>query len=261
MNLLNGSAYIIWIDTVTPLSASSGNPLYYRPVVCGTSNGFNLDIESISTRNKCDGGFDQSESGYIGWNFDLEGFAIGIDTAEVSVKANFQTIADLALNKTKFWAKQEDVKTTITREGKVRIGAFTEKSDIDTPYSFSASFVGIGRPIMNSDFIPTGNPIYFGSSASQPITESDIVSLTKIDFEQSFILNTGVINRFFTFAIESSAGIVSVTDLDVPIFNDLTADYLFKGNVTIDTLTYKIYTLELAIPYSINHRHEVILSI
>lgn len=259
MNLLNGKSYVIWIDTVTPLTASSGSEEHYRPVVCGVSNGISLDAESISTRNKCDGGFDNSESGYISWNFDLDGFAIGLNVGEA--KANFQTIADLLLNKTKFWAKQEDLNKTITREGKVRVGAFAEKADIGTPYSFNASFVGIGRPIMNSNFIPVGNPIYYGSSATQPITNSDVVSLNQTPFAANVTLNTGITNRFFTVAFEQSVSITSIIDLDLPLFNDLTTDYLYKGNVTISGLTYKIYTLELAIPYSTNHRHQITLSI
>ena len=155
MNVLNGSVYILWIDVVTPITADRGNPEYYRPVVCGVSNGVNIDIESISTRNKCDGGFDQSESGYISWSFDLEGHAVGLRNSEASVKANFQEIADLALDKVKFWAKQEDVETSVTREGRVRIGSFKEVSAQDQPYSFSASFVGIGRPIFETNIYRT----------------------------------------------------------------------------------------------------------
>jgi len=71
MNLLNGSNFLIWIDVTTPLTAERG--LDYRPVVCGTSNGFSMNAESISLRNKCDGGLDNSESGYISWGCDLDG--------------------------------------------------------------------------------------------------------------------------------------------------------------------------------------------
>ena len=155
MNVLSGNFYILWIDVITPLTDERGNPEYYRPVVCGVSNGVNLDIESISTRNKCDGGFDQSESGYISWSFDLDGFAVGLRNSEASVKANFQELADLALNKVKFWAKQEDAETSVTREGRVRIGSFKEVASLDAPYSFTASFIGIGRPIFETNIYKT----------------------------------------------------------------------------------------------------------
>lgn len=153
MNLLNGTAYLIWIDVTTPLTAERG--LDYRPIVCGVSNGFGMDIESISTRNKCDGGYDQSKGGYLSWSFDMDGFAVGLKMADKIAKANFQEIALLALNKTEFWAKMEDLETTITREGKVRITQYRETADLDSPYSFTANFIGIGKPILETNIYHT----------------------------------------------------------------------------------------------------------
>lgn len=151
MNLLNGASYLIWIDVTTSLTAERG--LDYRPIVCGVSNGFGMDIESISTRNKCDGGYDQSEGGYLSWSFDMDGFAVGLKMADKIAKANFQEVALLALNKTEFWAKMEDLGTTITREGKVRITSYRETADLDSPYSFTANFIGIGKPILEENII------------------------------------------------------------------------------------------------------------
>lgn len=151
MNVLNGSAYLIWIDTTTPLTAERGSD--YRPVVCGVSNGFGMDIESISTRNKCDGGYDQSKGGYLSWSFDMDGFAVGLKMADQIAKSNFQDIAELALNKVEFWAKMEDVETSVTREGKVRITQYRETANLDSPYSFTANFIGIGKPILESNII------------------------------------------------------------------------------------------------------------
>lgn len=151
MNLLSGKSYILWIDTETALTESSGSDANYRPIVCGISNGFGMDIESISTRNKDDGGYDQSEAGYLSWNFDMDGFAIGVKTSDR--KANFQEIAELAKAKKAFWIKQEDVEQTITREGKARITSYRETADLETPYSFTASFIGIGEPLISSNII------------------------------------------------------------------------------------------------------------
>jgi hypothetical protein len=153
MNLLNGTAYLIWIDVTTALTAERG--LDYRPIVCGVSNGFGMDIESISTRNKCDGGYDQSKGGYLSWSFDMDGFAVGLKMADKIAKANFQEIALLALNKTEFWAKMEDLETSITREGKVRITQYRETADLDSPYSFTANFIGIGKPILETNIFKT----------------------------------------------------------------------------------------------------------
>lgn len=151
MNLLNGTSYLIWIDVTTSLTAERG--LDYRPIVCGVSNGFGMDIESISTRNKCDGGYDQSKGGYLSWSFDMDGFAVGLKMADKIAKANFQEIALLALNKAEFWAKMEDLETSITREGKVRITSYRETADLDSPYSFTANFIGIGKPILETNII------------------------------------------------------------------------------------------------------------
>lgn len=151
MNLLNGIAYILWIDTDTPLTASSGTEANYRPIVCGISNGFGMDIESISTRNKTDGGYDQSLGGYLSWSFDMDGYAIGVKTSDQ--KANFQELAELAKAKKIFWIKQQDIAETIKREGKARISSYRETADLDSPYSFTANFTGIGEPLLSSDII------------------------------------------------------------------------------------------------------------
>lgn len=155
MNTYNGSDYIILIDTVTPITAASGTIDNYRPVLCGTSNGLNLEFESISFRNKCDGGYDRTESGYGTWGFDLDGHAIGIRYADRLTQANFQEVAMLAIKKRKFWAKMSNLTGNIVREGVVRIGSYRETAEMDTPYSFSVSFVGIGEPIFITNLFTT----------------------------------------------------------------------------------------------------------
>jgi len=151
MNVLNGSPYLIHIDTVTPLTAERG--MDYRPIVCGVSNGFGMDIESISIRNKLDGGYDQSLGGYLSWNFDLDGFAVGLKQADKLTQANFHEIALLARDKREFWCKMEDLETTVTREGRVRITSYRETADNASPYSFTANFIGIGKPILEENII------------------------------------------------------------------------------------------------------------
>jgi len=151
MNVLSGSPYLIHIDTVTPLTAERG--VDYRPIVCGVSNGFGMDIESISIRNKLDGGYDQSLGGYLSWNFDLDGFAVGLKQADKLTQANFHEIALLARDKREFWCKMEDLETTVTREGKVRITSYRETADNASPYGFTANFIGIGKPILEENII------------------------------------------------------------------------------------------------------------
>lgn len=153
MNVLSGNSYLIWIDLITPLTAARGTFENYRPIVCGVSNGFGMDIESISTRNKLDGGYDQSLAGYLSWNFDLDGFAVGLKQADKLAKANFHEIALLARDKTEFWCKMEDLETTVTREGRVRITSYRETADNASPFSFTANFIGIGKPILEENII------------------------------------------------------------------------------------------------------------
>lgn len=162
MNLLNGSNFLIWIDTDTPITAPKG--LNYRPVVCGTSNGFNMTAEDISLRNKDDGGFDNSESGYISWNFDLDGYAISVDEFD-SEKANFNEIANLFLQRRKFWAIQQDLIGSLKREGVVRISSHKETANQNSNYSFSANFIGQGKP----KFIANGlSKIRYGYTLTNP---------------------------------------------------------------------------------------------
>lgn len=141
---ITGENYVLLIDTVTPRSAGHG--ANYRPVACGTSNNWGGDAESISTRNKMDGGYDQSVTGYISTSFDMDGQAIGLKMADKLIKANFQELAELFYNKREFWIMQADSEETIVREIWCRIGSYRETANQYVPYTFTASFVGIGRP-------------------------------------------------------------------------------------------------------------------
>jgi len=167
MNLLNGSSYILWIDTTTPLTAERG--LDYRPIVCLTSNDFGMDVDPISTRNKCDGGYDSSMPGYLSWNFSGDGFAIGLKQADKLAKANFQELALLVRNKITFWCKMDDVQGSITREGKVWITSYRETQGMDTPFSFTANFTGVGKPILEESIYKT----VLGKSNTQLITDGN----------------------------------------------------------------------------------------
>lgn len=147
---MNGTSYLIFIDTTTPRTALRGNAEYYRPVVCGVTNGFNMSMEAIQFRNKCDGGWDNSESGYGSWGLSLDGQAIALRNVERLVKANFDEIARLCRDKAVFWAKMGDIDSKVVREGLVRIASYNETADLEEPYSFQVEFVGLGKPIFSS---------------------------------------------------------------------------------------------------------------
>lgn len=151
MNVLSGNAYIGWIDLTTPLTAERGAD--YRPIVCGVSNGFGMDIESISTRNKQDGGYDSSIPGYVTTSFDMDGYAVGLKQVDKIAKANFQEMALLARDKRIFWFKIEDVETTVTREARVWISSYRETLNQDNPFSFTCNFNVTGKPILEENIV------------------------------------------------------------------------------------------------------------
>lgn len=155
MNFLNGTDYLLFIDVVTPLTNARGTFANYRPIACGTGQGFNMEVEGITLRNKCDNGFDNSVSGYLSWGMDLDGFSIGLKNSEKILKANFNEIAELAKSKRIFWLKWEDTNTSVTREGKVRISSYRETANLETPYSFTVNFVGIGEPLLSENIYKT----------------------------------------------------------------------------------------------------------
>lgn len=147
-----GNTYILWIDVITPITDNRGNPDYYRPIVCGVSNGFNSSVEAISVRNKEDKGFDRSRPGYYSCGFDMDGHALGLRYSERSEKANFNEMALLCKNRTTFWAKMADVTNSIVRECLVWISSYKETASNEELYSFSLSLVGVGEPIIEQEF-------------------------------------------------------------------------------------------------------------
>jgi hypothetical protein len=100
--------------------------------------------------------------------------------------------------------------------------------------------------------------IYYGPSSSVPVTEADILALTPGAFANEIILNTGTNNRIFSLVTDKT--ITSITDLDAGSFSNLTVAYTLRGTITISGITYKIYSLENALPYTSNHRHKFIIA-
>lgn len=148
---MNGTNYLVFIDVITPRTALRGNPENYRPVVCGVTNGFNMSFESIQFRNKCDKGWENSESGYGSWGLSLDGQAIALRNAEKLIKANYDEVANLAVKKRVFWAKMGDLSNKRVIEGLVRIGSYSETADLEEPYTFQVEFVGLGEPIIEEN--------------------------------------------------------------------------------------------------------------
>lgn len=185
METKNGTAFIIWIDTTTPVTALKGSN--YRPVLCGTSNGFSMSRESISMRSKCDDGWDRTKSGYGSWGMTLSGHAISILATEAATKANFQQVGQLLIDKTEFWCKMTNLGQDVVREGVARISDYSEAADMEEPYSFDVTVVGIGKPIFEALPLPPpvgSQYIYFGTSATNdPLTLEEILEGTPVVYD------------------------------------------------------------------------------
>ncbi len=71
-------------------------------------------------------------------------------------------------------------------------------------------------------------------------------------------LNTGTINNIFMFAIPTSKIVDNIEDVDLFIKDNNFKELYIESIIKIsDTISYKLYTMENAIPYSSNHKHVV----
>ena len=108
--------------------------------------------------------------------------------------------------------------------------------------------------------------VFYGSSASAPSNSAGVRALSNKRFTDSgntFILNTGATDKIFTVAIPATMSLVEVLDLDALNAN-ITANYVLSTFNVNDgggtPVSYKIYTLSNAIPYSADHRHQITIA-
>lgn len=120
----------------------------YRVVACLVTNGFELTFADQTTSNKCSGGWAESLSGEGSSSFTAEGQAVSEDGFDEEVKINFQEIALLALDKQVFFVRMTNPELGTYREGKVRISSYSESAPNNEPYTFTSTFVVIGKPRM-----------------------------------------------------------------------------------------------------------------
>ena len=90
------------------------------------------------------------------------------------------------------------------------------------------------------------------------MNKNDIIALAST-VNDTFTLNTGNTNLVHIFAIPSEKTLVSVIDQDpfpIPLMNN----YNLSSTITsINGEPYKVYVLTIVVPYSSNHRHNIIL--
>lgn len=151
-DLLNGKDYVLQVDTVTLVTASSGTDGNYETIACEVSHDFNIEKTTNQASNKCGGGWQRSSFGNKNWGFSYEGQAIDPDTAEAS-SASLNKIAGLAASDTEFWVRRGLIdpasgKFLPVREGVVKLISYTETAGTEDPFTFSAEFEGQGEPIL-----------------------------------------------------------------------------------------------------------------
>lgn len=108
--------------------------------------------------------------------------------------------------------------------------------------------------------------IFYGPSASAPANSASVRALSSkrfVDAGNTFILNTGSTEKIFTIAMPATNSLVEVLDLDALNAN-ITANYVMSTFNVNDgggtPVSYKIYTLSNAIPYSSDHRHQITIA-
>lgn len=149
MQNLQGTDYILEVDTTTALTSARGTDANYRLIACLVTNGIELSLAEQSTSNKCDEGWGTSLSGMGTWSFSADGQAVTLEGSEITAMVNYQTLIDLALDKQVFFMRMTNADNTVVREGKVRISAYSETAPNQEAYSFTATFTGIGKPFIN----------------------------------------------------------------------------------------------------------------
>ena len=106
--------------------------------------------------------------------------------------------------------------------------------------------------------------IFYGSSSSAPLTSSSVRALSNKSFTNTltnpFILNTGTTETKFTVAMPASTAITLVQDLDASnatLTNNYTNNPFNVKDGGGNDISYNVYTLSIATPYSSSHRHQI----
>ena len=108
-------------------------------------------------------------------------------------------------------------------------------------------------------------PIFFGSDSLKPTTSADVRLLNKRleDSGNSFILNSGTVDKIFCLWLPDDKTLVSVIDLDA-LNADITLSYIAEpfvvNDVNNDAINGNLYTMVQGVPYDNNHRHQITIS-
>jgi hypothetical protein len=157
-------------------------------------------------------------------------------------------------------------------------GAWTVLSTNTALTSYVHSFVNASADQINYRYVVTDSQgssatatrnvsfsykVFYGPVSSAPVTSADVRSLPTSRFSSAgntFNLNTGSTEVNFSVAMPSTESITQVIDLDALNAN-ITAEYVNNPFNVDDAggtpVSYNVYTMTIASPYSSDHRHQV----
>ena len=146
----------------------------------------------------------------------------------------------------------------------------TIPSTSHTPTSVGTTSVGYRVVVVDAFTTTTGSTttitflymIYYGPVATAPLNSAAVRALgTRIftDGSNPYNLLTGTTNAIFTSAMPATLAITQVLDLDALNAN-ITANYILStfnvNDAGGNAVSYRVYTLTNALPYSASHRHQ-----
>lgn len=176
-NILNGRDYLVEIDIQTPITAERG--MAYNTIVCEVASNFNISGDEIAVSGGCSGDWKSSIPGRRGFGFTGEWQAIDPRTGDPSV-VSMNLIAELAAAGTIFWLRRKLRDGTtgmeVYREGRVWINQYEDVATAEDPFTFTATFVGVGQPNLSGGYDYIG---VLHDSEGHPITKGENFIIVK----------------------------------------------------------------------------------
>lgn len=124
----------------------------------------------------------------------------------------------------------------------------------------SSRLAGTVVDLYNSPVITGYYNIFYGVGGSTPTNSSEVRSLSSVlDTTNTFELNTGSTYTKFKIVLPPNRLIQQVTDIDA-LGVIITSEYIEQGYINVfdaggTSRIYRLYEMNIAIPYSSNHRH------
>lgn len=117
----------------------------FRAVACLDSNSFNHDRELKEITNKCSLGYRDGIAGKGSWGFEGSGQAISdVQSAET----NYQELLAISIAGEVIEMKMANADGSVYRAGEAIITSYKEDAGSEDPLTFSASFAGLGVPVI-----------------------------------------------------------------------------------------------------------------